>query len=84
MDFYLTEMSSLQPQSNSSKSISSLMFLRGDGGIGRLFQWSNPFRTLNYHGRRQPALLVLWTLLFIGYLPSKSHRLMVDLDPARS
>jgi len=38
---------------------------------GRLFQWSNPFRTLNYHGRRQPALLVIWTLLFIGYLPSK-------------
>lgn len=39
--------------------------------IGHLFQWSNPFRTLNYHGTRQPALLVIWTLLFIGYFPSK-------------
>ncbi|XP_057367545.1 inhibin beta B chain-like [Daphnia carinata] len=38
--------------------------------VGRLFQCSNPFRTLNYHGRRQPALLVIWTLLFIGYFPT--------------
>lgn len=48
-----------------------LVLAASRGSIGRLFQWSNPFRTLNYHGRRQPALLVLWTLLFIGYLPSK-------------
>ena len=34
-----------------------------------LFQWSNPFRTLNYHGRRQPAFIIIWTLLFIGYFP---------------
>lgn len=38
--------------------------------VGRLFQCSNPFRTLNYHGTRQPALLVIWTLLFIGYFPT--------------
>ena len=41
--------------------------------VGRLFQWSNPFRTLNYHGTRQPALLVIWTLLFIGYFPSMAN-----------
>lgn len=45
--------------------------LRPFPSVGRLFQWSNPFRTLNYHGTRQPALLVIWTLLFIGYFPSK-------------
>ncbi|XP_046642070.1 bone morphogenetic protein 2-like [Daphnia pulicaria] len=44
--------------------------LRPFPSVGRLFQWSNPFRTLNYHGTRQPALLVIWTLLFIGYFPT--------------
>lgn len=43
---------------------------------GRLFQWSNPFRYVSYHGRRQPALLVMWTLLFIGYFPSKSFTIL--------
>lgn len=44
-----------------------------------LFQWSNPFRTLDYHGRRQPALIIIWTLLFIGYFPGMHCDLRISI-----